>query len=316
MEHERAAVTQYQQALAPVADAFYDQVQPLQQAFRDLADGDVPTVDPLLDLAAHVAGERGIGPLRQQLEAVAPAASLLREHQLLLTALDDHVSAAGQLGVLRDSAEVRIEADLIARADLALDAATRHWTGAVAVVFTGNPTPPIPAEAGVEGLRPARSSASYLRGVGNLCSLGLEALHLAGSDGSAPTAIQVRASATELSSRLPQLKAVPTATSDEPLVSSSIREPLDRARELVDGLNRGLRAMERGDQAALRSAQGQIARGEVAAHKAAAGLRAYGSELCAIYLVGVEDAAEPDPGRPTRSTSSGLHPRDPAVALT
>ena len=301
-DRERAAVAQYQEALRPVAEGVYDEVQPLQQAFRDLADGDVQVVDPLIDVATHVAGERGVSKPRTGLRALTPAASMRQQHQLLLAALDDYVAAARQIGSLKDSAALRIEADVIARADLALDAASRNWDRSLAAIFQGVTPPPSPVEAGVDGPRPPRSAASYLREVGNLCSAGIDAQDKAGSDDPDPSPAQLRASVAELGARLPLLTAVQAARGDDLLVTSSIREPLQRSREVVQGVNSALAAVERRDRAALRLARAQIARGEVAAQKAAAGFRAYGSDVCALYLVGIEDEAEPKPDGTTRST--------------
>lgn len=302
-EQERKAVAAYQQALTPVAVAVYDAVQPLQQAYTDLDDGDVSAVDVLIDVGNHLAGPDGVPALRTRLAALVPAPSLADEHELLLTAMDDYAAAARGVKPLDGSDDTSTYAGVIARGDLALDEATRDWTRPLTPVFEGVTAPPVPVEAGTDGRRPPLSHASYLREAGNLCSAGIDAYAKTGSGKDEPSLEEIRAGLRELRSRVPKIAAVRTAPADAKVVADSIRGPLTRTLEIASGFDAAIAAARRGDDAGVRAGRAQITRGEVAAEKAAAGFRAFGSELCALYLVGLEDdggvAADDDEPRAT-----------------
>ncbi len=301
-QREREAVAAYQQAVTPVATELYDLVQPLQQSYADLQDGVVSAVDVLIDVSAYVVGEQGLPALSSRLEAVVPAESVREGHEQLEGALQEMAAAARPVAALADDTEDTVDADRIAEGDLGLDAATRDWTAALTRAFAGAAPPPAPVEAGVAGVRPALSPTSYLREAGNLCSAGLDALMEAGNDKPDRSVEEARQTLQELSGRIPQLTAVKVVPADEKRVADSIGEPLQRTLELSAGFESAVAAARRGDRPGLQAAQAQIARGEIAAEKAAAGFRAYGSQLCALYLVGLEDEAGADAGEDTRTT--------------
>lgn len=292
-EQERQAVAAYQQALMPIAVAVFDVVQPLQQAYTDLDDGEVSAVDVLIDVGNHVASPEGVPALRSRLEAVQPPASLADEHQLLLTAAEDLAAAARGVKPLDDSDDASSYASTIAKGDLALDEATRDWIRPLTPVYEGATAPPIPVEAGTDGRRAPLSRASYLREAGNLCSDGIDAFDKTGSAKPKPSLEEIRAGLKELTARVPRLAAVKAPTADDRRVRDSIRAPLKRTVELGQGFERAIAGVRRGDRAAIRAGEAQLVRGEVAAEKAAAGYRAYGSQLCALYLVGLDEDQRP-----------------------
>lgn len=300
-ERERQAVVRYREQLTPLALAVYDHVQPLQQAHADLDAGNVPAVDVLIDVGNHVASPTGLPVLRRKLGDVTPARSLLDQHRVLLQAVDDIAYAGELLKELQDSDDELSYAEVIARADLGLDDATRDWTRALNAAYEGAQTPAVPVETGADGPRVPVSHASYLREAGNECLAGIEAFAATGAGKREPSLEEVRAGLKELTTRVPLLAKVKAPTADDKVVATTIRVPLRRTVELAGGFDAAVAAARRGDAAGVRAGQAQLARGEVAAEKAAAGYRAYGSEVCALYLVGLEEGAAAK-GDATRTT--------------
>lgn len=290
-EAEKKAVTAYQQALTPVAVTVYDTVQPLQQAYTDLDVGTVSAIDVLIDVGKAVAAADGLPAVKAQLAALTPAPSLTEEHDRLVAAVDDLLAAAGTSQVLDDSDDEDSYNRLIADGDLSLDEATRDWTRPLTPVYAGAAAPPAPLEAGTAGKRVPQSHPSFLREAGNLCSTGIDQLEKVRGNSDDPSLEQIRAGLRELTGRVGPLVDVKAAPADEKSVQDSIRTPLQRTVEIEKGFAAALDAARRGDQAAVRAGQAQIARGEIAAEKAAAGYRAYGSQICGLYLVGLEDDA-------------------------
>ena len=287
-EAERRATEAYRAAVTPVALAVYDVVQPLQQAYADLDDGDVSAIDVLVDVGVHVAGDDGLKAVRPRLEAITPPARLADEHDQLLAALDELAEAAAVLAPLRRSSDESRFADVVADGDLALDEATLSWIRPVTPVYEGAETPAVPGESGLETGRVPRSHASYLRLAGNLCSAGIDE-SLDAAEGREATPEQITRSLARLDDRVPLLLAVPAAGSDEARVRTAIRTPLQRSDQLGKGFRAVVAAARAGDLAGVRAGQAQVLRGETALEKAAAGYRAYGSETCSLYLVGLED---------------------------
>ena len=300
-EAERKAVVAYQQALTPVAVSVYDTVQPLQQAYTDLDLGTVSAIDVLIDVGNAVAAEDGLPAVKAQLEAVTPAPSMVERHAELVTALDGLIASAGTSRKLEDSADEDAYTSLVADGDLSLDEATRDWIRPLTPIFSGATPPPVPVEGGTAGKRVPRSHPAYLRDAGNLCSAGIDELEKVRGNGDDPSLEEVRAGLRELSARIPSLTAVPAAPADEKTVQDSIRGPLQRTLELQRGFDAALAAARRGNRADFRAGQAQIARGEIAAEKAAAGYRAYGSQVCGLYLVGLEDDASAGADEETRT---------------
>lgn len=280
---------EYATALEPVAQALYDVVQPLQQAYADLATGATSALDVLVDVGVHVGSDRGLPVTRSQLAALRPAASVQERHDALLAAVDALLAAARRVDALEASDDEDRYTALVAEGDVALDAATRTWTRELVPVFGAGSSPPVPREAGVDGTRRPLSQASWLREAGNLCSSGLDRDLDLGED---PSVQQVRASLGRLAERIPQLVAVPAPAQDEQLLTDSVRQPLQGTLEISAGFDAALSAAERGDEPGLRQGQAQIARAEVAAEKAGIGLREYGSQLCALYLVGFQEGGQ------------------------
>jgi hypothetical protein len=301
-QRERKAVAAYQQQLAPVAVTVYDMVQPLQQAFRDLDDGDVDAVDVVIDVGNHLAAPQALPAMRARLGAITPPRSVLDRHRVLLETVDGFAFAASEVKPLDDSDDESTYARLLARADLALDDATRDWIRPITRIYAGAEAPPVPVEDGTDGPRTPLSHASYLREAGNQCSAGIEAFDKTGAGKDEPSLAEVRAGLRELSSRISRLAKVKAPTADDKVVAQTIRAPLRRTVELEQGFNAAIAAAQRGDDAGIRAGEAQITRGEVAAEKAAAGYRAYGSQLCALYLVGLEEGAAAPEGDGTRTT--------------
>lgn len=301
-EAEKKAVVAYQQALTPLAVSLYDTVQPLQQAYLDLDLGTVSAIDVLIDVGNAVAAEDALPALKASLEAMTPAPSLVNQHAQLVTALDGLIASARTSKALESSDDGDTYTSLVAEGDLSLDEATRDWTRPLTPIFAGATAPPVPVEAGTAGKRLPRSHPSFLRDAGNLCSAGIDALDKVRGNGGDPSLEQIRAGLKELSGRIAPLAKVQAAPADEKLVQDSIRAPLQRAVDIERGFQAAVAAAQRGDRAGLRAGRAQIARGEIAAQKAAAGYRAYGSQICGLYLVGLEDDASAGAEEDTRTT--------------
>ena len=289
-EQERLAVVAHQQAVRPLADAVYDLAQPLQQAHGDLDRGEVSTVDVLMDVGAHVNSPAALPALRRQLGDVVPPVSLRDAHRVLILAVDD-LAYAGELASELDDAESE-DSYVVTLSDSGrvLDDATGDWIRSIGTIFKGAQAPPVPVASGTAGSRAPLSHASYLREAGNQCSAGIAAFAKVGG-GEEPSLPQLRAGLKELSTRVPALLRVKAPMSDDRLVAASIRAHLRRAAEIGQGFEAALAAARRGDAAGLRAGRERLARGQVAAQRAADGYRAYGSRLCALYLVGLEDDA-------------------------
>lgn len=300
-EQAQRELVAYREALTPVVTAVYDLVQPLQLAFADLDDGDVSAIDVLVDVAAHLSSPEGLDVVRKQLEQVTPPAAVRAQHEQLAAAVADHVDAARPVAALAASDDDTRYASVIAKADIELDEATRRWTAPLIPVYSGATAPPVPVEFGTEASRVPLSRTSYLRDVGNLCSAGIDSAVETDKGRGEPTLEEIRAGLRELANRLPKLVAVRAVPADEPRIRTGIRAPLERTQELVAGFEAAVAAARRGDAGGLRAARARITRGEVAAEKAAAGLLAYGSKVCALYLVGLEDDADVD--RPEARTT-------------
>lgn len=291
-EAEKMAVVAYQQELTPLAVSVYDTVQPLQQAYLDLDLGTVSAIDVLIDVGNAVAAQDALPALKASLEAVTPAPSLADQHTQLVTALEDLIVSARTSTALESAKDEAAYTSLVADGDLSLDEATRDWTRPLTPIFAGATAPPVPVEAGTAGKRAPRSHPSFLRDAGNLCSAGIDALDTVRGNDDDPSLEEVRAGLRELSGRIAPLAAVQAAPADEKLVQDSIRAPLQRTLDIERGF----------DAAGLRAGRAQIARGEIAAEKAAAGYRAYGSQICGLYLVGLEDDASAGAEEDTRTT--------------
>lgn len=278
----------YREELGRIAEEVYDAVTPLQQAYTDLDEGRVSSVDVLID----VGGAEGVpaalvGP-QEALEELEVPAALTDEHRGLGEALQA-LEEAGSTEEMLAAAEGRALGRVIVESDLQLDVASRRWAAAVELVYGGERPVSVASRDGKGGRKP-RSRTSFLHQAGTVCLQGLDVV-ISEDPEREPSLQEVHAAVRELSGRIPKIVAVPTADVEESEVEASIRVHLRRAAEVGAGFRAAERAARGGDEAGLRAAEAQIARSGLAAEKAAAGLRAYGSETCALYLVGSEEGS-------------------------
>lgn len=291
-DKQRAA---YLSGLQQVAATLYDDVQPLQAAVELVINGEDLSLVVLDDIAGALVDADRAAASRTALEQLQPSPDLAAGQAQALAALDQLAKAVRTTARVLDERKLL---DAVVAADLELDAATRALEAAVGPVL---PRAALrPSEFGRDGSRPPLSRTSYLLQAGSICgrSVGEQAERLQDGLGEDERAL-AQAEADRLARDLPRLLAVRAPTGDDPQVASGIRAPLRQSADLTAGLRGLLAASRTGDAAALAEAERQVSRGTVAAGKAAAGYREYGSQSCVLYLVGTEEPAAEDDGTAT-----------------
>lgn len=293
---ERRDVDAWLTAVRPLADRLYDHIQPLQKALEDTVGPAQLVVDVLEDVSQELVDAGELVAVADELGQTTPPKTVSADRDALVAAVREMAEAATTASTVFDAEQEEALVDALVDSDLALDRATRDYEAAIVRMHGGRPLPPVPDILGESD--PARASASraaYLQAAGAVCAGSLDEVAAAGDGGSdEDERRRAEALVTVLRRDVPLLAAVPAPPRDADLVRDTIATPLQGTLALVEGLDAALAAQ---DEAAARAAGKLLSQGELAAEKAAAGYREYGSATCSGFLVGFE-GAEDDPAQP------------------
>lgn len=292
-EAEARAVDAYRAAVALLATELYGEAQPFLRAMQDATDVELLGGGVLEDVSQLLVDTQAFDALHTRLSAITAPESVYPQHLQMQSGLRDFADAADlAAGVAGQEDEGDVIPALVT-SEQALASATRTWRTPIEALFTGQPLPPIPARQpdGDPAPRPA-THASYLYDAGIRCasSVGRFVEQIEGR--TEDDAHVARVSFTLLRDDLPALIALPVPEADAGPVRDTITAPLEDARAASEAVAPLLETLlsGRGSDAQLREFDTLITRAEVAAERAAAGFRTYGSTTCSGYLVGFEGA--------------------------
>lgn len=291
-EAEARAVEAYRAAVEPLAAELYGEAQPFVRAMQDATDVELLAAGVLEDVSQVLVDTKPFDALHARLSSLTAPRSVYTQHLQMQSGLKDFADAADLAAGVAGQEDVDDVIPALVSSEQALASATRTWRTPVETLFAGLPLPPVPAQHpdGDPAPRPA-TRTSYLYEAGARCasSLGRIVEQIEGRvDDDAHVA---RVSFTVLREDLPALIALSVPEADAGTLRDTITAPLEDTRSasglvapLLDTLLSG-----RGTPAQAREVETLLTRGEVAAERAAAGFRAYGSTTCSGYLVGFED---------------------------
>lgn len=285
----------YRDALRPVVEAVYDQVQALTAAEDQFDDDANGGFQAYLDTVQHPATGTELGAAHRLL--LAPTApSTLRSAGVDLDGTLTQFEVSARLYRESRGAGEDVGLQKLDDASGSLERSVRRWSAAVHDLYDDTPTPSLPTAPGESGMAPRRSVShgAYLLGVGRVCG------RLAPKVGKANKAVEAAGDAATVAAQLDQLARIQRAAvtgvldvkappADRARLAREVVAPLRAFRQeaaLLEDAAAGLRA---GRTDALQRLQDEDPAIAAAGESAGAALKSYGSIACGeLFTAGPE----------------------------
>ena len=275
----------YREAVRPLAEVVFDEVQPLQAAF-DAFEQDASYDQAVRDdVFEHGGAGKALTGHQGRLGALAAPPALTDDAEDLSAALDTLIGAARVLDKATrapgdDDGFVQEYDD----GERALGRGIQSWTDALGALYAGAAVTPIVPVYGAAS-RAAHSKGAYLYFVDRACGRAGRAFNALPEPDDGAEALRVlRKQAALIRSTSARLKAVPLPSADADRLERHVRAPLHEFASGADALDALVRALQERDREAAAAALTRGRRADAAQARLAAGFQRYGATVCSEAL--------------------------------
>jgi hypothetical protein len=288
---EKRALAAYRTSLRPIAEAVYDQVQPLMEAAEEVGHPGPDTAQIMADVLGRTGAAGRLRSLRARLIALpapgrvhAKSAAVVTAFDLLLAAVETAERA------VRDTKGG--EGD-VADAGSSINEVARQWGTPVAAAFGDTTRPALPSGSSTRPRAP-QSRGAYVMAVDRLCSESIDTeLTLPPMDTPQQVAVSAPRYAKFMRSVLTGLRAVDVPASERARVERDIRAHLGPASKAADGMELVATALRTQSPSTGQRGLNSIVAGLRASQKLSRGMSRYGATVCGdVFAIDDADIAE------------------------
>ncbi|MCU1589605.1 MAG: hypothetical protein JWP11_861 [Frankiales bacterium] len=276
---KRAAVDRFRRAVRPIAEAVFDQVQPLLDATTDtLVLGQVGS-DVRADVFTRAGVQEGLAAQLAALRRVKPPAAAARAATGLVTALDSLASTAVSVGRTPGAPGTDPGGiDTVLQVQEQLDAAAAYWASALEAAFGTHDVPATPSSK-VASRRDAVSRAAWVLAADGACGESISSLAFLAAD-SRPAPPAITDLGLTLREGVERVLLVKVPSADAALHERLVAAPLRGVLQFLDDTLTAAASAKNGDRASVTRSLAAAKAGRPAFARAASGFRSRGATVC------------------------------------